>query len=351
MTSHALLLALNAGSGTVKAALFTSTPEPQELHRETAVIHDEGTAVAAAVSMVRGFTAGRSLAAIGHRIVHGGPTYRTPVPIDAAVIAELKRLVPFAPNHLPAAIALIDVFQKAWPDIPHVACFDTGFHATMALASRRLPIPDRYDAAGIRRYGFHGLSCTHVIDALRRNNGDAAAEARLAIAHLGNGSSVTATRAGASVDTTMGLTPLGGVIMATRTGDIDPGALVFIARQDGMSVDRVEEFCSREGGLEAVSGVTADMRELLAREASDSRCALAIEMYVLSVAKAIAAAAAVLGGLDGIVFTGGIGEHAEPIRRRVLERLAFLDAWVRVIPADEERVIAAACVAILNGAA
>src|SRR5262249_42702977 len=215
----------------------------------------------------------------------------------------LERLVPFAPNHLPEEIAIIDALDEHEPGIPQVACFDTAFHQRMPAVARRLPIPAAYDRRGIRRYGFHGLSYTFLMEEAARGAGPDAARGRIILAHLGNGSSLAAVRDGLSLDTTMAFTPIGGVVMSTRSGDLDPGIVTHIARADGLSADQVEEMLSKHSGLLGLSGTTSDMQQLLARERDDASAQLAVWAYVYSVVKAIGGFAAVLGGLDTLVFS------------------------------------------------
>jgi acetate kinase len=362
------MLAINAGSSSVKCALFTLAAEPQLRRREII----DGLAASSAPRLVDwiGAEAGNgSLGAIGHRVVHGGPAYREPRLITDAVIQALKELIPLAPNHLSDAIALIEAFRRATPEVPQVACFDTAFHADLPEVARRLPVPEMYDARGVRRYGFHGLSYAFLLQELARLAGPAAANGRLILAHLGNGSSLAAVRDGRSVDTTMGLTPMGGVVMSTRSGDLDPGVLTYLLRVAGLSADGAEELLSHEAGLLGISGISGDMRVLLEHESRDPKCRLAIEMYAYSIRKAIGAFAASLGGLDTLVFSGGIGEHAAAVRARICEGLAFLgitlDAGrnaahaavistseaavtVRVIPTDEELMVARASYTLLD---
>jgi acetate kinase len=310
-----------------------------------------------------------TVAAVGHRIVHGGPAYREPQLITPALLEALTQLIPFAPNHLPDEIALIDALGRRRPDVPQIACFDTAFHADLPEVARRLPIPRAYDAQGVRRYGFHGLSYTFLVQELERIAGPAAAAGRLILAHLGNGSSLAAVRDGRSLDTTMAFTPIGGVVMSTRSGDLDPGVVTYIARQERLSADEVEDLLSHRAGLLGISGVTGDMRALLEREPRDPSCRLAIAMYAYSIKKAIGALAASLGGLDTLVFSGGIGEHAPTLRARICDGLAFLGVQldadrnassapvistpaagvvVRVIPTNEELMIARAVCTLLG---
>jgi acetate kinase len=355
------VLIVNAGSGTTKSAVFTFEADPYLLHKDvtTASGVADGTPLLGAASET-------TLRAIGHRIVHGGPNHHDPERVTPALLADLKTLVPFAPNHLPASIALIESLQRAAPDIPHVVCFDTAFHREIPDAARRLPIPESYAAQGVHRYGFHGLSYTYLMETLQRLDPQRATGA-VVLAHLGNGSSLAAVRHGWCLDTTMGFTPLGGIVMSTRSGDIDPGVVAFIARQEGWSADRIEDFFSHESGLYAVSGVSGDMRELLDREEHDAGCRLAVNMYIYQIKKCIGAYAAAMGGLDAIVFSGGIGEHAPAIRSRVCAGLEFLGVRldearnatndylisdgrvaVHVIPTDEELMIARLTYAVLS---
>jgi acetate kinase len=293
--------------------------------------------------------------AAGHRVVHGGGRHVAPERIDASLLASLPDLIPLAPLHLPAAIAAIDAVSARSPALPQVACFDTAFHATLAEVASRLPVPDRFAAAGVRRYGFHGLSYEYIMSVLGRSP-----PRRVVIAHLGNGASLVAVRDGRAIDTTMGLTPTGGIPMGTRTGDLDPGVLLFLARTMGLSTDELAGVVNRESGLLAIGG-TSDMRTLIARSPSDARARLAVEIFGYAVRKSIGALAAALGGVDLVVFTGGIGEHAPEVRA---EACRGLDAFgivllpsenarnadvvsaesspctVRVIRTDEDRIVA-----------
>ena len=292
---------------------------------------------------------------IGHRVVHGGPRHVSPARVDPGLLAELDELVPLAPLHLPAAVRGMRAVAERWPGSTQVACFDTAFHATLPEVAWRLPLPATLVGDQVRRYGFHGLSYEHIMFVLGE-----ARPRRIVIAHLGNGASLVAVEDGRAVDTTMGLTPTGGIMMGTRPGDLDPGALIYLARKHGLAPDDLERICERESGLLAVGG-TADMRTLLERASPGSSAALAVTMFAYGVRKAIGALAAAMGGLDLLVFTGGIGEHAVEVRAfacRGLEMLgveldaaanaenadqisrAFSRCLVRVIPADEDLVIA-----------
>lgn len=310
----------------------------------------------------------RRLAAVGHRWVHGF-RHAEPVRIDGALRAELGALSPLAPEHLPRALALIDAFAERCPSLPQVACFDTAFHHAMPAVAQRLPIPRRYADAGLRRFGFHGLSYAYLIEALARLAGAEVANARVLMAHLGNGASLVALREGRSVDTSMGFSPNSGLMMGTRSGDLDPGLLAYLAEREGMSCDQLQRLCSHESGLLGVSGRSADVRELLALEATDPHAAEALALFCYQVRKGIGAFAAVLDGIDTLVFAGGIGEHAAPIRARICSGLGFLGielcaernarsaavistdrsrVHVRVMRTDEEQMIARECVRTLQ---
>jgi acetate kinase len=274
-------------------------------------------------------------AAIGHRIVHGGPSVRRHCVIDAEVLADLEAARVFAPLHTPPALEVVKLAQAHFKAQPHIACLDTAFHHGLPDVARRLPIAAALQVNGVERYGFHGLSCESIL----RQLGEAVPD-RLVIAHLGSGSSVTAVRAGRSIDTSMGLTPSGGVMMATRSGDLDPGLLVYLTREHGLDAARLEAAIDREGGMAGVSGLSGDMRQL--REAKgDAEAGLAIRMFVYSVRKQIAAMAAALEGLDLLVFTGGIGENDAQTRGEIRAGLAWMgEVRVEVLPANEDEQIA-----------
>jgi acetate kinase len=356
------VLAVNAGSSTVKCALFTVHSTPCLLGRET--IEQTGpTSAPQLLDWAEAHATQAPLAVIGHRVVHGGPRHQDPQRISDELLDELEELIPFAPNHLPDEIALIRALQRNRPEVPQIACFDTAFHHNLPDVARSLPIPRKFEERGVRRYGFHGLSYAYLTQEIARLAGRAAANARLVLAHLGNGSSLAAVRNGSCIDTSMGFTPLGGVIMSTRAGDLDPGLVTFLARTEHLSPEQLEELLSKQSGLLGISNVTGDMRRLLEREATDSACRLAVAMYVYQIKKWIGSFAAALGGLDCLVFAGGIGEHAPAIRARVCAELGFLGieidepanqrnasivstpgaaAVVRVIPTNEELMIAQA---------
>jgi len=281
-------------------------------------------------------------AAVGHRIVHGGPQCRQHTLIDEAVMQQLQAATAFAPLHVPPALALVRAAQARFPGIAHVACLDTAFHAGMPAVARTLPIPRELRALGIERYGFHGLSGESIVRQL-----GADVPARMVIAHLGHGASVTAVARGASMDTSMGLTPTGGVIMSTRCGDIDPGVLAYVVREHGYDAAQLEALIDQHSGMLGISSLSGDLRELNAAAASTFASAddarLAIAMFCASVRKQIAAMAAVLAGVDLLVFTGGIGENDASARALIcqgLEALGIHQASVRVMATKEEEQIA-----------
>ena len=263
----------------------------------------------------QGFTA---FSAAGHRVVHGGRDLRAPQPVDAALVSRLKALVLFAPLHLPKQIALMEAVTRHYPRLPQVACFDTAFHAAMPEIARRFALPRKLWDEGVMRYGFHGLSYEHVVSALGRELGE-----RAIIAHLGNGASMVALKNGASVDTSMGLTPTGGFMMGTRSGDLDPGVLLYLLRS-GRNTEDLAQLLDHESGLLGVSGLSSEMKTLLDASGNDPNAAQAVEMFCYQIRKFTGAYAAVLGGLDALVFTGGIGERAAEVRAKIVHGLDFL---------------------------
>jgi len=311
----------------------------------------------------------KSISAIGHRIVHGGPNYKDPERVTPKMIGELRRISPYDPEHMPAAIALIEAVQQRYPGLPQVACFDTAFHRNMPRVARLLPIPRRFDAQGVQRYGFHGLSYSYIMEELTRVAGTKAAKARLVLAHLGNGASLAAVRHGKSIDTSMAFTPTAGLPMSTRSGDLDPGLVWYLARTEGMTPERFHNMVNRESGLLGVSEISPDMRDLAARAGEDVRAEEAIALFCYQVKKWIGAFAAALGGLDTLVFAGGIGENSPPVRARACDGLKFVGlqldkarneangpiisvdggrVTVRIIRTDEEQIIAREVLQMLN---
>lgn len=274
----------------------------------------------------------KNFAAVGHRIVHGG-THRAPRIIDDALIGQLQKLAAFAPAHLPYALLAIEKAARMFPHALQTACFDTAFHRDMPQVAQIYPLPRDYFEAGIRRYGFHGLSYEYILGELQKT-APRDASGRLIIAHLGHGASMAAIKAGHAVETTMGFTPTGGLVMSTRTGDIDPGVLIYLVKDRGMSAQEISGLISGKSGLLGVSGSTQDMKELLGKMGVDPQAALAVELFCYSAKKFIGALAAALGGLDCLVFTGGIGENAAYVRKHICQGLEFLG--IDIDTADNE---------------
>ncbi|MDA8090221.1 MAG: acetate/propionate family kinase [Nitrospiraceae bacterium] len=301
--------------------------------------------------------------AVGHRVVHGGPGHAAPAVVDQKLLGELKGLVPFAPLHLPYEIRCIEAVARHYPHLPQVACFDTAFHRGMPEAARRFPLPASFWDEGILRYGFHGLSYEYAVSVLGEE-----ARGRVVIAHLGNGASMAAIKNGRPIDTTMGFTPAGGFMMGTRSGDLDPGVLLYLINQKGFSAARIDELVNHKAGLLGVSEISPDMKTLLEKRKELPSAALAIDMFCYQLKKNIGALAAALGGLDTLVFTGGIGEKAAPVRWQACQGLEHLGiriderknerheavismpdsrCAVRVVQANEDLMIARHTAAIL----
>lgn len=262
--------------------------------------------------------------AIGHRIVHGGSSRTVPEKVTPVLLDTLAGLVSYAPEHLPQALYAIRYAAEVFPGVLQVACFDTAFHSTMPSVARLYPLPEQIRREGVQRYGFHGLSCEYILSELVRQREKAAEKGKVILAHLGHGASMAAVRDGRSIETTMGFSPAGGLVMGTRTGDLDPGVILFLLQHGKMSVDAIREMVNRQSGLLGVSGLSDDMQELLEAEARDQRAHEAIELFCYQARRHIGALSAVLGGLDLLVFTGGIGECAAEIRRRICAGLDFL---------------------------
>jgi acetate kinase len=296
---------------------------------------DHTAAVGALMDWIEERCRSDALTAVGHRVVHGGPKYSKPERITPEMVQELHRLSPFDPEHMPEEILLIEAFQHRFPDLPQVACFDTAFHHDLPRVARLLPIPRRYEAQGVRRYGFHGLSYSFLMGELAHLAGAQTAQGRIILAHLGNGASLAAVRDGKSVDTSMSFTPTAGVPMSTRSGDLDPGLIWYLARTEQMSPKQFNEMVNSRSGLLGISETSSDMRDLLKCEAQDVRAAEAVALFCYQVKKWIGAFAAALGGLDTVVFAGGIGENAPTVRARICAGLGFLG-----IELDEKRNIA-----------
>ncbi len=360
------ILAINGGSSSVKFALFDSETLAREASgRIERIEEDIGDADRrrAAETLIDRLAARvplRTLGGVGHRIVHGGTELREHQRVTPDLLRKLGDARPLDPTHLPFEISLIEALARAAPDVPQVTCFDSAFFRDLPRVAQLLAIPRTFLDRGIRRLGFHGLSYTYLRDELRRAAGDAA-DGRVILAHLGSGASLAALRGGKPLDTTMAFTPAAGLVMGTRPGDLDPGLLVHLLRSEQMSADELDTFVNQKCGLRGVSGTTSDMKELEERAATDPRAAEAIALFCYQAAKAIGAFAAALGGLDIIVFSGGIGERSAHVRREICARLEFLNVLldaasneahaavisapssrvaVRVIPTDEEIVMA-----------
>jgi acetate kinase len=380
------ILTVNGGSSSIKFALFEAGDSlrrvldggieriglPEATFRvkglsladnfsRLVVTPDHTAAVGALMDWIEKRCGSDALTAVGHRVVHGGPTYSEPQRITSEMIEVLRGLSPIDPEHLPEEILLAEAFHRRFPDLPQVACFDTAFHHDLPRVARLLPIPRRYEALGVRRYGFHGLSYAFLMGELARVAGSEAAQGRIILAHLGNGASLAAVRDGKSVDTSMSFTPTAGVPMSTRSGDLDPSLSWYLARIEGLDAKRFNKMVNLESGLLGVSETSSDMRDLLDHETKDVRAAEAVALFCYQVKKWIGAFAAALGGLDTLIFAGGIGENAPIVRGRICAELSFLGieleeqrnamnndvisaaaspVAVRVIRTDEERMIA-----------
>lgn len=337
------LLTLNAGSSNTKLALFEANGgalrrigkaqarregERWQLALAGEIVEAPAADDVAPASLLDAIDRLWPLAgidAIGHRVVHGGSRFRHPTRLDPATIAALRELEPLAPLHQPANLALVDAVSARLPAMAQVACFDTAFHASLPERTWRFALPHVLAEAGVRRYGFHGLSYESIRDQLRRH-APALARGRVVVAHLGAGCSACAMADGASIDTSMGFSALDGLPMATRCGALDPGVLLHLLQQRGMSVDAVHDMLYRDSGLRGLSGISGDVRDLTASD--DPRAAMALDVFAFRVAREIGALAVSLGGLDGVVFTGGVGEHQPRIRQHVCEQLGLFNACV-----------------------
>jgi acetate kinase len=385
-SSAPYVLTLNGGSSSIKFALFNLTNKLElvlkgkikNIGQPSANFSVEGTAEVDNFShsiVAKDYTVAAALAidwivkrinhkdlnAIGHRLVYGGNRYWKPEKITADMITELRKLSPLDPEHLPEEILLVEACAERFPGIKQIACFDTAFHHAMPRVAQLLSIPRRYMAKGIRRFGFHGLSCAYIMQTLAQLENEETAQGKTILAHLGNGASVTAVNGGKSVDTSMGLTPSSGLPMGTRAGDIDPGLGWYLAQTERMNATQFHHMINHESGLLGVSEISADMSVLLKHEANDSRAADAISLFCYQTKKWICAMAATLNGLDTLVFSGGIGENSPEIRARICGGLEFIGVnlnlnqnsanaavisssasrvLVRVINTDEELMIA-----------
>jgi acetate kinase len=379
------LLTVNGGSSSIKFALYERGPElkktlhgkvdrigqrgttlsfydPEQDKKEELkfIAHDHASAAEGLIGWLEKQEGFPAIQAVGHRVVHG-MQHTAPEIVTPNLLEDLRRIRPYDPEHLPVEIRLIETFRRRHPDLPQVACFDTAFHCHMPRVARRLPIPRRFDAKGIQRYGFHGLSYEYLLEELTRLGDPAASSGRVILAHLGNGASLAAVLNGKSIDTSMGFTPTAGLVMSTRSGDLDPGLAPYLSRTEHMTTPQFYHMVNHESGLLGISETSSDMRDLLAQEVSDVRSAEAVELFCYQAKKWIGSFAAALGGLDTLVFSAGIGENCPAIRVRICQGLGFLglelderlnaetgavisnassQVTVRVLPTDEERMIA-----------
>ena len=389
----ASVLTINVGSSSIRFAFFTGGAAPERvLSGQVERIGLPGAALsfkeAAGQPQVKAFPTGPAaevtwalldwfqargeygtVGVVAHRVVHGGPKYHEPERVTPALLDGLRGLTSMDPDHLPAEIAMIQTVQQRFPRLSQIVCFDTAFHAGMPRVAKLLPIPRRYEAMGMQRYGFHGLSYTFLLEELGRLDGAQAANGRVILAHLGNGASMAAIRDGHCIDTSMAFTPAAGLPMSTRSGDLDPGIFPYLARTEGMDANQFNDMVNHQSGLLGVSETSSDMRDLLAAEAKDPRAAEAVALFCYQARKWIGGFAAALGGLDTLVFAGGVGEKSPPVRTRICENLGFLGlhldealnanssprisradsrVTVRVIPTDEEIVLARAALAFAS---
>jgi acetate kinase len=383
--SDSRILTINGGSSSIKFALYQirqplkrglygkvdriglsgtnlefHDPATNQHDSHSLAATDHKTAANVLIDWLQKQNGFESVRAVGHRVVHG-MQHTAPELVTQKLLDELHNISPYDPDHLPREIELIEAFRQRHPKLPQVACFDTAFHRTMPRVAKLLPIPRCYDAKGVQRYGFHGLSYSYLMEELKRLGDPAATTGRVILAHLGNGASMAAVRDGKSIDTSMGFTPTAGLVMSTRSGELDPGLAPYLARTEHMTTKQFYEMVNHKSGLLGVSEISSDMRDLLAQEPDDIRAAEAVALFCYQAKKWIGAFTAALGGLDTFVFAGGIGENAPPVRTRICEELGALGieldesrnaatagvistnasrATVRVIRTDEELMIA-----------
>ena len=379
------ILTINGGSSSIKFALFNMDENPKKLfsgqikrigldgpeftitnnfsHEKNEIIIDATNFKEAAEVLIEWILKQKyfeQVSCIGHRIVHG-MDHAHPEIIDDNLLKELNRISEYDPDHLPAEIEIIQLIKKQFPSLVQVACFDTSFHATMPRVAKMLPVPRRFDRAGIRRYGFHGLSYTYLLEVLGNIEGADKSNGRIIVAHLGNGASLAAIKDRKSMDTTMGFTPAGGLVMGTRPGDLDPGVAWYMMQSEQLTAKQFNHLINHESGLLGISEISSDMEDLLQKESSDVRAAEAVTLFCYELKKSIGAFAAVLNGLDSLVFSGGIGENSAKIRSRICKEFDYLNieideeenkknatvistgnskVKVYVIPTDEEIIIA-----------
>jgi acetate kinase len=390
------VLAINTGSSSIKFSLYNISDAEElvltgsltrigyqggefavmdqqrhVLESSSVAMHDHESACDHVFSWIRSQGESCRPDAAGHRMVSGGRSYSTPEVATSELIASLEELIPYAPEHLPQALTAVRYAIKLFPDILQVTCFDTAFHSSMPAVAKLYPFPEPVRRSGIQRYGFHGLSYEYLLGELERRNEQGGSQKRIILAHLGHGSSMAAVFDGKSIDTTMGFSPAGGLVMSTRTGDLDPGVLLFLMQQEKMNPREMNAMINRHAGLLGISGVSDDMQVLLSMQQENSRVREAIDLFCYRAKQWIGSYAAVMGGLDTLVFSGGIGEHAGEIRSRICEGLGFLgiaidpsrnllsspvispdgnSVSVRVIKTNEELMIARHTFKLLTGA-
>jgi acetate kinase len=390
---QACVLAINGGSSSIKFVLYQTgellerrlygkidrigllgtnltfnDPTGNQQDSRSIAASDHKSAANSVIDWLEEQNSFASVRAVGHRVVHG-MQHTAPELVTQELLDELHRLRPYDPDHLPREIELIEALRQRHPKLPQVACFDTAFHRTMPRVARLLPIPRRFEAKGVQRYGFHGLSYAYLMEELARVAGAKAAQGRVILAHLGNGASLAAVHGGKSIDTSMGFTPTAGLVMSSRSGDLDPGLAPYLARTEQITAKQFYEMVNHQSGLLGVSEVSSDMRDLLARETADVRAAEAVALFCYQAKKWMGAFAAALGGLDTLVFSAGIGENCPSIRARICDELGFLGielnetrnaenaavistdasrATVRVIRTDEELMIARSVCRVLG---
>jgi acetate kinase len=349
MSSGRNILTVNSGSSSMKFSLYAlgkterlilkgelgrigvrrgflqvKDHENRELTDQKLNLPDHEAALKTFFAWMKGHEAGENLHAVGHRLVHGGTDHVKPQRVSPALIEDLKRLAPLAPDHLPDEIKALEAVQRLFPGLSQVACFDTAFHRCMPHVAERYALPGSLYHEGLRRFGFHGLSCEYILQELAQEAGATAASGKLIVAHLGNGASMTAIEGGRSLDTTMGLTPTGGLVMSVRSGDLDPGVILYLLQEKGMTPEAVNHLVNQQAGLLGISGVSPDMQDLLAQSGAKPDAALAVDIFCYQARKFIGALAAAMGGIDTFVFTGGIGENSAIIRAKICEPLKFL---------------------------
>ena len=347
------ILTINSGSSSIKFALYRMGRVETEvlagsiggIGRGSAIFHvkdaagktlierhlqlqDHAAALAEIIQWLQGNPAAHGFDSVGHRLVHGGDRFRQPHLITPDLMKVIEELMPLAPDHLPHEINAINVFKVSYPHVKQVACFDTAFHRTMPEVAQRYALGGDLNQQGVLRYGFHGLSYEYILGEFGKETGVETSGGRVVVAHLGNGASMVAAKGGQSMDTTMGFSPAGGLVMSTRSGDLDPWVILYLFKEKALDVAAVNHMVNKEGGLLGVSGISSDMKDLLSKEAENPRAAEAIELFCYQAKKFLGAMAAVLGGLDHLIFTGGIGENVSSIRSRICKGMEFLGIYL-----------------------